>query len=389
MNDFWITGASVLNVDTGEFMDEAVHIIDGKISRIGGLPQDTDRVVHYNGKYIIPGLIDAHVHILGLNTIPPYAQVIRAVDYLKAHLRSGVVMVRDVGTLTPDGGDTSSIELARAVKDGTARACCEVMTSGRMLSPTYGRHDIGSGPGLNRSIADTDDEIIRFIRYQKMLGADLIKVMATGSGHDAHANLSFYPLEQMMLIVKEAHRIGMKVAAHAVAPYGTEVCIDAGVDSVEHAPVISPAYMDKMIRKNIFYVPTMCVYRHLAATMEGEGGAQSRRTVDNHNTTVPEAYGAGVKLVTGSDNPGPCNFGGEAPQVLNEMLIMKELGVQPIDCIRAATINAASLLGVDYRLGSLEEEKDADFIVINGNPLENLTAVDDIVQVYKSGQPVR
>lgn len=389
MNIFVLANVDYVDVKKGLLVKSVnLGIKDGKIASVSTVLPTSGEIVDCKGKILSPGLIDVHTHILGSADVPPYISAIRSIETCRTFLRNGIVLVRDCCNLSAKGGDTVSMEVAFAIRDQLVKDCCEVLTSGRALGPTYGRSDdFGANGDTALLVADSNDEIVKVVRYQKQIGADLIKVMATGSGQGGAPNLCYFPLDQLQLLCKEAHRLGMKVAAHTIPALGTETCIEAGVDSIEHGPDISIAYLNKMESAGITYVPTLAIYRHLAEKMPSPRRDGLKLVVEKHAKTFQSAMEVGVTIATGTDWPGLLDFGPE-PRIHSEMLAMAELGMPNAEVIRAATINAASLVGEEQRLGSIEPGKDADLLLLDQNPLEDLEAYLNIAQVYKSGTPI-
>ena len=199
-----------------------------------------------------------------------------------------------------------------------------------------------------------------------------------------------YSLSQLKAIAEEAHRLHMKVCAHALSKEGIINCIEAGIDSIEHGAEIPTEYLLKMKEKGLAYVPTLSVYRVLS---ESEGilpantVAKAKKVHENHKTTFKKAYELGVTIALGTD-AGSMNFG-EHPSVAREMSDMYNLGMTSSDIIKSATINCAKVLGIEKTKGSLEKGKIADIVMLNNNPLNNIKAFEnDIFSVYKDGVKV-
>lgn len=382
---FWLKNANYFDVYAGIMVQNAMIQIDGGlIGKIcDTMPDGAKNVVDCSGKFITPGLVDMHVHIVWDGGPAPVRTMLDEGNYLagfrglanaQASLKNGVTTVRDVGC-----PDDVAIHLSHAIARGIVDAC-DIVPCGRALQITGGHvPEVGV-------IADTSDEILKAIRYLKSIGAKWIKIMATGGAYGPEEiGPVLYSEEEMSLIVRESHRLHMKVAAHALSKVGIINCIEAGIDTIEHGAVIPEEYLQKMKEKNLAYIPTLSVYKGLAV---GHGVlpeniiAKAQFVVENQKKTFKNAMELGVSIALGTDAGSPGY--GPHPSVLKEMLVMEEYGMGKADVIRSATVNAAKILGKDS-IGAIEEGKAADILVLNCNPLDDLQAFGDISAVYKRG----
>jgi imidazolonepropionase-like amidohydrolase len=383
--DLWLNHVSYFDVYTGAMVENAaIQISGGLIEKIcAAAPTGAVNVVDCSGKYITPGLTDMHVHIVWDGGDSPlrtmldegnYVAAFRGLANAQASLKNGVTTVRDVGC-----PDDVAIHLSHAIERGIVDGC-DVVPCGRALQITGGHvPEVGV-------IADTSDEILKAIRYLKSIGAKWIKIMATGGAYGPEEiGPVLYSEEEMRLIVRESHRLHMKVAAHALSRVGIVNCIEAGIDTIEHGAVIPEEYLRKMKEKNLAYIPTLSVYKGLAA---GHGVvpenivAKAKFVVENQRQTFSNAMKLGVDIALGTDAGSPGY--GPQPSVLKEMLAMEEYGMGKAEVIRSATLNAAKILGND-KIGVIEPGRSANLIVLNANPLQNLRAFADIAAVYKRG----
>ena len=227
-SSFWLKNATYFDVETGTMASGAmIEVKDGLIAAVSAtLPQDAADVVDCSGKYITPGLIDMHVHIVWDGEAAPvrtmleegsYVATLRGLANAQASLKNGVTTVRDVGC-----PDDVAIHLSHAIARGIVDAC-DIVPCGRALQITGGHvPEVGV-------IADTSDEILKAIRYLKSIGAKWIKIMATGGAYGPEEiGPVLYSEEEMSLIVREAHRLHMKVAAHALSKVGIINCSGCG-----------------------------------------------------------------------------------------------------------------------------------------------------------------
>lgn len=382
----------VVNKTVISGMDIAME--EGKITAIG---QNITSVwwdtVDCTAQYACPGIIDAHVHLTWDGSSNPvgrdrhegsYVAIIRAAQNAYASLKSGVTTVRDTGSM-----DSVATHLAFAINTGVIPGPT-VIPCGAAIQSVYGHvPDIGV-------YADTDGELIKQIRQAKLLLTEKgithqwVKIMATGGAAGLEeVGPSMYSLEQLELIVAEAHRLHMKVAAHAVSREGIINCVKAGIDSIEHGADTPVEYLQMMKDKGLTLVPTLAIYDILARS---EGSippltvAKSKAVVENQKRTFAEALKLGVHIALGTDAGSP-NFGPQ-PAAFQEMLVMEAYGMAKGDVLQSATITAAEFLGLKEKIGSIEEGKDADILLLERNPLADLSAFSNLVRVYQCGREV-
>ncbi len=384
-------------------------VADGRVAAVGGLgdvPADAE-VLDLGGRTLLPGLIDAHVHLSssyphptpaeGVEPIHPgtHAHVLAA--SVREVLRMGVTTVRDVG-----GFGDLIVEVRQAMRYGAFRGP-RLLTCGRIVSPTApgGRFF----PGMYRE-ADGADDVRRAVREQIRYGADFIKVMTTGARsvelEDPHpAQLT---REELRVLVEEAHRQGYRVAAHCEGLAGTELAVEEGVDTIEHGMYLAqrPDLLERLAADGRVLVPTLsCLY---GVAGFGEAVEPPRATVDRsadvpptwtpllvelaeHNLeqaqrTVTAARRAGVVMAMGFDWKGRNAL---------ELVRMVHAGLTPMEALVAATAGSARALGLDDRLGTVEPGKLADLLVVDGDPVatpEVLLERERIWLVLQGGEPV-
>lgn len=393
---FWLLNGNIFNVESGEFYEGVnLKIRDGIIERVGGNPDADEKTFDYKGKYLIPGLMDMHTHMVwdGTTMNPAatmvqegsYVAMMRALYNSQRTLKHGVTTVRDVGCC-----DDVTIHLNKAMRMGLVKGC-DIIPCGSSIMGTFGHV-----PEIGR-IADTEGQLITAVRKVKSLlthageTCQWVKVMATGgAAGPEEVGPSMYSISQLKAIVEEAHRLHMKVCAHALSSEGIINCIEAGIDSIEHGAVISKEYLLKMKEMGLAYIPTLSVYKILS---ESEGILpantikKSKIVSENQKTTFKNAIELGVMIALGTD-AGSMNCG-EHPNVALEMLTMHDYGMKKSEVIKSATINCAIVLGLEKTKGSIEEGKIADIVVLDKNPLQDLKAfADNIVCVYKDGVKV-
>jgi imidazolonepropionase-like amidohydrolase len=395
----WITGARLFD-GTGAPVreDTAVLIEDGRIARVdeSAAPAPVGAaVIEAEGRTLLPGLIDAHAHVgLGFALPAPLKGAEPLLPGTRGHflaaeleeaLRMGITTIRDVGSI----GDVV-IEARQAMRYGAFRGP-RLLTCGRIVSPTCpgGRFF----EGMYRE-ADGPDDMRRAAREQIRYGADFVKVMTTGarSVEIEDPDPAQVTREELEALVDEVHRLGYRVCAHCEGLAGTELAIERGIDTIEHGMYLNqrPDLLARMAETGQVLVPTLSFLLYVAGLSDRAGDWTpnlvdlGHRNVDEAGRTLRAARDAGVRLATGYDS---------APlrQATDELLRMIEHGLGVADALVAATAGGASALGLGDRVGTVEEGKLADLVLVDGDPLEEpavLTDRDRISLVIQLGTPV-
>jgi len=401
----WLTNARLFDA-TGAAVRPGAGVLveDGVIRRVGscgdGVP-DGAEVVDLGGRTLLPGLIDVHAHVFA--TVPAPAEGAEppwpatATHFLAAALREalrmGITTVRDVGSYGDD------VPVARqAMRYGAFRGP-RLLTCGRIVSATSpgGRFF----DGMYRE-ADGPDEVRRAVREQVRRGADFIKVMATGarSVELEDPDPAQLTREELAVAVDEAHRLGLRVAAHAEGLAGAELSIILGVDTVEHGMYLArrPDLLAAMAEAGQVLVPTLSCYYGVAGLGDRIGAGQpeqmgrwtgplvelAHHNLDEADRTLKAARAAGVPLALGHDWPPLADAG-------IELLRMVHHGLSPHDALMSATAVAARALGLDDRIGTIRQGRLADLVVVAGYPLADpgvLRDRDRIWLVLQGGEPV-
>ena len=387
-------GMTLIDGNGGTPLENAGMLLeDEKIIRIGKAtdfsPDEGTQIMDCRGKTVIPGLINCHVHLVAepytwdrLKDESETQMALRGVKHLQLLLKSGVTFVRDLGA-----AHWINIKLKKAIEDGLI-AGPDILSSGRPLCITGG-HGWFS---MSRQ-CDGKDEFVKGAREQIRAGADLLKVMSTGGyarpkmkiNHDIMPDSPQMTVEEILAVVSEAHQRGKKVAAHCNGLTGVRRAAQAGVDSIEHGQFNDVKEkgvretLDMMAEKGIYLVPTLSAFFKNYDKAEVIGQYQS--VLDSFTA----ARASGVKIAMGNDSG--CPFVGHETAAM-EIKHMVEAGMKPMEAIMASSKEAAALLGIDSGFGTLMEEKYADFLILNDNPLQNMDTLSDIDQVYKGGRLV-
>jgi imidazolonepropionase-like amidohydrolase len=395
-----ITAAHMLDVRSGALIDNAVVLVSGeRITAAGSklaIPAGA-KVIDLGNKTLLPGLIDMHTHLTGNPEDAGYSIVAKSIPRVtlsgakNAHvtLNAGFTTVRDVGA---DG--YSDIGLRDAINDGDVPGP-RIAASGPPLGITGGHcDDTLHAPEYKLTslgVADGVDEALKVTRRNIKYGADVIKICATGGvlsfGDDPRA--SQYTLEELKAIIGEAHRLGRKAAAHAHGGDGIRLAVLAGIDSIEHGSYIDDEGIKLMKEHKTYLVPTLYLGDWLIENAEAI--KLPAPLLEKAKTVLPQArinIGRAIKAGV------PVAFGTDAavyPHGLNarEFAVLVKLGMTPIQAIRTATLNASELLGWTDKVGTIEAGKFADLIAVDGEPLKDVRALEQVQWVMKGGTVVK
>ncbi len=401
-----ITHAHLLDPAAGTLSDASwLEIAGGRITATGtGTPppagSDT-RVIDAGGATVMPGLIDAHVHVLlttldltDANTWTPGYATVRALAEAERMLRRGFTTVRDVG-----GADYG---MARAIDEGLALGP-RLIFGGKALSQTGGHGDLRAKaddtlpccqarPSFAR-IADGVDEVRRVARDEFRKGAAHLKMLLSGGVASPLDEVSAvqYSDEEMRAAVQEADNHNRYVTVHAYHPRAVNRALRAGVRCVEHGNLIDDETISLLLEHDAYLVPTLVTFEqlHRFGKQAGLPEASYRKLADVREAglaALDKAHRAGVNLVYGSDLLGPMH-----DAQLEEFALRTQVQ-QPIDVIRSATTTAAKLLNLDGQIGTLTPGAHADLLILDANPLDDTTALTTPEQhlryVIKGGQPI-
>lgn len=350
-------------------------------------------VVDLSGKYVMPGLINAHTHIIldpffqigGLSSvnsveIDSVVSTYIAVQNLEKLLKHGVTYIRDVGS-------TFNIDLQLSKLERTNKITAPgIIGSGPAIVMTGGH---GSELGIE---SDGTDETRKNARKNIKNGARNIKLMATGGvSIDGETPTDIQlSIEEMKAAVDEAHHKGYTACAHAQGTEGIKNALHAGVDSIEHGIYLDDEAIQMMLDKQTFLVPTLiapwAINQHPEA-LPAFMVKKSQEVAEAHKISIGKAAKAGVKIAMGTDSGTPFNDFENGSAF--EMELMVDAGLSPLEALQAASVNAAELLKIEGLTGSIETGKLADFLIIDNDPLADIRAVQGEKIVYKKGVKVQ
>lgn len=350
--------------------------------------READQMVDVQGKYLVPGLINAHTHIVmaadgreraGQDVTLVTLDTLVALQNLQDAIASGVTTIRDAGS-------TDNIDLKLATKIRQQRLQLpDIIGSGAALTMTGGH---GSKIGME---VDGVDEVRKAARWNLKHGAQTIKLMATGgvSLDGEQPTDEQLSVEELTVAVLEAHHKGKPAMAHAQGTQGIKNAILAGVDSVEHAVYLDDETIQMLLDTNTAIVPTMAapwqMLQHkddIPAYMYDKASA----LWEAHQQSIRDAAAAGVNVVMGTDAGTSYNDFKSGPGV--EIRLLASVGMTPEQVLLASTIRGAELLGIAERVGELVPGKDADMLILDRDPLQDLAVLTDAPRVIKRGQAV-
>ena len=401
-----LRAARMLDISAGTVVDDADLLIEhGRIAAVSptSVPDGTP-VLDLGDVTLLPGLMDMEVNLLlggpdhssPLTAVQddPAVRTLRAVANARRTLRAGFTTVRNLGLFIQTNGILLDVALKKAIDLGWIDGP-RVVPAGHAISPTGGHLDPTMfqkfAPHVlpltvEEGIANGVAEVRKAVRYQIKHGAELIKVCASGGvmSHTGPAGAQQYSDEELRAIADEAHRAGLKVAAHAHGEDGIRAAIEAGIDCIEHGSLMSDDTLALMVERGTFLVPTT----YLADGMDvshapPELQAKAAEVFPRAKETIRKAVQAGARIAVGTDAPA-------IPHGKNakEILALVDRGMSPLQALRAATTVAAELISVEDR-GRLEAGLLADVIGVPGNPLDDIGVVEQVRFVMKGGAVYR
>ncbi|MEP0711441.1 MAG: amidohydrolase family protein [Algoriphagus sp.] len=402
----YIHAGQFVDVKTGKILKEQTIVVEAeKIVAVSPGYQTggkEDSTIDLKDKTVLPGLMDMHVHIESETSPTRYADGFRnneadiafqSLHFAEKTIMAGFTTVRDLG------GSGVNIALRNAINSGRVLGP-RIYTAGKSIAPTGGHADPTNGvrrelmrdPGPDEGVINGPYEARKAVRQQVKFGADLIKVTATGGvlsvARDGSAPQ--FAKDELDAVVQTASDFGIMVAAHAHGDEGMQRAINAGVTSIEHGTMMSDETMELMKTKGAWLVPTITAGMSAAAFGEIPGyypevvAEKARRIGPQIQATFKRAYEKGVKIAFGTD-AGVFAHGDN----YREFIYMTEVGMPAMEALQSATITNAIFMGIEDKLGSIEVGKLADIIAVDGNPVQDISVMKDVVFVMKEGEIIK
>jgi imidazolonepropionase-like amidohydrolase len=391
-----LRAARLLDIQSGKMLKPGEVLVTGeRIVEVGATVTHPPaaEIVDLGDRTLLPGLIDAHVHLFlhpgaeDLQTVEESVaqRTILAVLAAKADLMAGFTAERDMGT---EGAGSADTAVRNAIDRGLAPGP-RLRISGNAVDILGGHEDaIGYNPAQhvlpNATWANNAAELVTVIRGQFKEGADFIKIYETGRDTLADGKFSTpyqYTEAELRAAVEEAARVGKRVAVHATGEPGTLYAARAGVESVDHAFQLGEETMRLMHDRQIFAVPTFAIVEYFADHAASPQAAErERRMLEFHAREFRAQLAAGVPMAMGSD-VGPFPHGTQA----REFVLMVKYGMTPLAALQAGTLNGAKLLGWQDRIGALKPGYLADIVAVPGDPLQDIGVLQNVAFVMKGG----
>lgn len=358
--------------------------------------EENDEMLNLEGKYVLPGLIECHVHLemdtslfrsRQFMTTPTFYRGYLALKHAQDHLMAGFTTVRDCG------GERWGSSLKRAIATGLYKGPRLVVA--QIGIGQYGSQDMMFPDELldafskDRWYATPSgvDGVTHAVRDRVSIGSDFIKTATTGGithGAGSKVEKVLFKEDELIAMVCEAHRNGMHVASHAHGDAGIRLAVDAGIDTIEHGSMISEDTADLMIKKGTYLVPTHRAYAdrnnpETLAKMEPAAVKKLKALVDVMLECHKIAFEKGVKFALGTDSGVEGAPHGTSAKEIS--LMVAEVGMDPVQALQCATINAAEAIQLDDSIGSIKVGKAGDVIVVSSNPLDDVTILEDVTNI--------
>ncbi|MDR3791790.1 MAG: amidohydrolase family protein [Terracidiphilus sp.] len=392
--------ARLLEVDTGRVLSPGEILISGdKIAAVGSKvdhPQNA-RIVDLGDTTLLPGLIDAHVHLFlhpgaeDLQTVEESVpwRTLLAAQAAKDDLMAGFTAERDMGT---EGAGSADTAIRNAINAGLIPGP-RLLVSGNAIDILGGHEDaVKYNPAQhvlpNADLTNNAAELVAVLREQHKQGSDFAKIYETGKDKvvDGHLRSPYqYTAAELTTAVQEARRMGTVVSVHAQDDPGALFAAQAGVASIDHATEIGEETMRLMIEKKIPAIPTFAIFEYFAEHAPSPAVAEREKAILAIKITeFKKQIARGIPFAVGSD-VGPFPHGTQA----HEMTLMARYGMKPLAVLQADFLENARLLGLGNQIGQLKPGFFADIVAVPGNPLDDISVVEHVKFVMKAGQIVR
>lgn len=399
-----LSGGTVIDGTGAPPMTNADVVVTGRqISAIGpGAGSQVHGAVRYDaaGTILMPGLIDCHVHLLSnagdevkdihlWNVLTPVEeQTLHAAANARRALLAGVTTVRDMAGSMPEVA-------VKHVMDDHVFEGARVVCSG-FVGMTAGHGDMFCPPAIERRLwkpVDGPDECRKLVREYARMGVDFIKICTSGGvlSMNDKAEWRNFTMEEACVIVDEAHALGKRVAAHAHSQAGIRMALEAGVDTLEHGTSLDDELVEMMLKHDTWLCPTIALSEYMLLHGEQRGIPadsmdKARAMRSFRQGAIRRAHEAGVPIIMGTDSCNTMAFGSHAWEL---ELMHEYAGLTPMECLIAATRDAARAIGLGEETGTLEVGKWADLLVVDGDPLSDLVILqrpERLLGIFRDGR---
>lgn len=376
-----------------QIIDAAVAIDGSQIIFVGeeqSLPKNlldkSDTILEYDDATILPGLIDAHVHLTMDGSADPITKTqtdsiptatIRAMDSAAKLISAGITSVRDCGCQ-----GNISIHLAQAVESGLLSFSPRIVAAGPAICITGGH---GAFIGVE---ADGVDEIRKAVRQVIKDGAGAVKLIASGGVLSRGSKTAAVQLtyDELCAAVEEAEHAGLRTTAHAHATESIKLALRAGVHSIDHASYVDDEIIQLFKEKKAYYIPTLISsVRQMENldTIPAYIAEKIQRHIDREYDSINQLTGAGIPFAGATDAGTPYNVHGD---LYYQLYLLTKQGLTNLEVLRAGTFNSAEAIGIEAETGTLEAQKQADILVVKGNPVKDILALKNVLGVWREGK---
>ena len=390
-----IKAGRLIDGQSAEMRSNVIIVVQGnKIVALGENPDipKSAVVLDFSDRTVLPGLIDAHTHIMVDGADDYYADLyknstpfraIRAVASVRKALWNGFTALRDVES---EGAMYADVDVKKAINMGIIPGPrLWVSTRGLNITGRYFPDDFSWELDLPQGaqMVSGADECLKAVREQVARGADWIKIYVDWpffiDKDGGISGLTNFTREELASMVKEAHRLERQVAVHAISRNGIKAALDAGVDSIEHGCGFDDELMQKAKAQGVYWCPTLLVFEH---SFEQSASPLLKQMLEIEYKALNKAYKIGMRIALGTD-------AGSFPWSVNQAkefeLLVKKAGLSPLDAIKTGTSVAAELLGQSARIGHLAPGMLADIVAVPGDPLQDISVLQKVMFVMKDG----
>ncbi|NHJ48167.1 MAG: amidohydrolase family protein [Asgard group archaeon] len=395
-----LKSGNVFDSLTGKVNKDYTIVIEGSIIKWVGKDsafdkEKNDKIIDVSEKFVLPGLIETHVHLDGTGTPHSEKEYMRtkssmwgyiALVNAQKHLMSGFTCVRDCGSYPAFAPSLKRLFAQKQI------AGPRLLVADRALVQPGNQEYMGPDPLFrflreNYEIRSGPEGVMHGVRERNWYGSDFIKTATTGGvlhGIASKLEMSFFTDEELDAMVKEAHRIGMHIACHAHGREGIYRAVKAGIDTIEHGSFLDEESADIMIKKGLYLIPTQAALVNLSKTeINQHMPPEVQKKIEEVSVISKEnhcmAFKKGVLIALGTDAGTPGNYHGETAQEIRYMV--ENVGMSTTQALQTATIESAKAIQLDDKIGSIEIDKIADITICDKNPFDDVSVLEKIKNI--------